>query len=158
LAKLLFEGNPNRSFAIIDATYIPIEKSQNYAAARKSWSQHKGYRLLKMMIVCGSDGYILGVHGPYFSDGKNNDEAIFKAITGVHDDGFRNFFEEGDMIIWDRGFRYVNELANSMGFEVKMPHFTTMMMNISLKLLKLVQRGQIHFRQLLRTIKWIPGL
>lgn len=76
-----------------------------------------------MMIVCGCDGYILGVHGPYFADGRNNDEAIFKAITGVHNEGFAQFFKIGDLIIWNREFRYVIELAKRLGFEVKMPHF-----------------------------------
>src|SRR5579863_5814893 len=124
LATLLFPGIPGRAVSLINATYLPIQRSRNYSKARKSWSEHKNYHLIKMMIVCGADGYILGVHGPYFANRRNNDEAIYRAITSdAGEGGYGEFFQENDLIIWDRGFRFVVELANHLSFEAQMPHF-----------------------------------
>ena len=64
------------------------------------------------MLICAPDGHILQVVGPLYADGKNNDEGIFKAMTTpeseVFDSGFGTYFEEGDIVVWDRGFRFVN--------------------------------------------------
>jgi len=53
-----------------------------------------------------------------YSDGKNNDEAIFKethtALTA--------FAQPNDFIYWDCGYRYVVQLAQGLGFEVAMPN------------------------------------
>ncbi|OXA43249.1 hypothetical protein Fcan01_22199 [Folsomia candida] len=114
-----------RAIVLMDATVIPIEKSSNYSAGRKSFSQQKMCRAIKMMVLCAADGYILQVIGPTFANQKNNDEGIFEAMTTegneLYDPGFQPYFERNDCVVWDRGFRKVVTRAERMGFDVKMP-------------------------------------
>lgn len=39
---------------------------------------HKNRPLVKPMMVTTTDGYILGVIGPFYADGKNNDASILE--------------------------------------------------------------------------------
>jgi len=36
---------------------------------------------------------------------------------------FMSFFKEGDLFIWDRGFRDCEQLVHNLGISTKMPHF-----------------------------------
>lgn len=39
---------------------------------------HKGRHLIKPALVVAPDGYILDIHGPYFSDSRNNDASMLQ--------------------------------------------------------------------------------
>ena len=68
--------NPNTNdpveIAFTDETYVYVLKSSNFRALGQSYSMHKGRHLIKPAVVVAPDGYILDIHGPYFSDFRNN--------------------------------------------------------------------------------------
>lgn len=71
-AQILY--NPYREnkvvVLIVDGTYVYVPKSANYRVLRKTFCVHKGAHLV--------------IHGPYFSDGKNNDaECLRDAMKDV---------------------------------------------------------------------------
>lgn len=74
-ANELYNEQP-KAIVICDATYAYIHKSSNFRALRQSYSMHKGRHLLKPTLIVATDGYILAILGPYFSDYYNNDAAI----------------------------------------------------------------------------------
>ena len=59
-----------------------------------------------MMLVV-TDGCILTVLGPYLADGKNSDAKITEHMLKSYSEYLRNWFNEGDVLIVDRGFRDV---------------------------------------------------
>ncbi|KAJ8676931.1 hypothetical protein QAD02_012718 [Eretmocerus hayati] len=69
-ANNLYNATPQRrrSIIYIDGTYIEVEMGGNFSAARKSYSYHEHYNLLKPTVIVGPDGYILDVLPIYFSD------------------------------------------------------------------------------------------
>ncbi|KAK3108477.1 hypothetical protein FSP39_008804 [Pinctada imbricata] len=74
------------------------------------------------MSIVLPDGYVLGRIGPYFSDGKNNDAGMIKHIMTLNND-LKDWINEGDVCVVDRGFRDVLEVFEEMGLESKMPAF-----------------------------------
>jgi len=62
-----------KAIVYIDCTYLDIEKSSCFRALRLSYCLHKGKHLVKPPVLLAPDGYILDVHGPYFSNAGNND-------------------------------------------------------------------------------------
>ncbi|CAF3002057.1 unnamed protein product [Rotaria sp. Silwood2] len=106
---------PN-AVVMIDSTYIYIQKSWNFNNQKKSYSQHKANNLIKIMAVMLLDGKWLDIYDPYYSNGYNNDELIWNALS---DDSLQQFESKGlsdqkqhlhrtflrnDMFIGDRGF------------------------------------------------------
>jgi len=75
------------------------------------------------MIYASPTGHIIDIgRAAFYADGKNNDASIF--INQTQDTtGIMSFAEQGDFLVWDRGFRDANELASHLGFSVHMPHF-----------------------------------
>lgn len=65
--------------ACIDNTYNYIEKSSNFQTLRQSYSLHKECHLIKPASIVAPNGYILNIHGPYFSDSRNNDAAMLRS-------------------------------------------------------------------------------
>ena len=123
-AKVLFaDSQTDVAIAVADGTYIYIEKSGDYAFQRRSYSVHKGRPLIKPMMLVATDGYILTVLGPYLADGKNSDAKITEHMLKTNSEDIRNWFNEGDVLIVDRGFRDVTELLNDCGIKTEMPHF-----------------------------------
>lgn len=66
------------------------------------------------------DGYILDIHGPYFSDSQNNDAATLRNEFN-NDEDINDWFGEGDIIIIDRGYRDVIPLLEESGLICRMP-------------------------------------
>lgn len=82
---------------------------------------HKIRPLLKSKMIVGTDGYILDVFGPYFADYHNNDAAITKHLL-LTNESAKNWFQENDILIVDRGFRDAVDFLEE-GFNVKMPFY-----------------------------------
>lgn len=75
--KLYPEPHIPRVIGYIDDTYSYVPKSSNFRTLGQSFCFHKGH-LLKPVLIVASDGYILEIQGPYFSDSQNNDAAILQ--------------------------------------------------------------------------------
>lgn len=123
LANRLYNQNPELPVAIayLDATYSYIPKSSNFRALRHSYSLHKGRHLVKPALIVAPDGYILDIQGPYFSDSANNDAAILQNEYENNINGIREWFENGDIFIFDRGYRDVLPYFENLGIRCKMP-------------------------------------
>lgn len=74
------------------------------------------------MMIVGTDGYILDVIGPYFADYHNNDAAITKHLL-LTNESAKNWFQENDIFIVERGFRDAVDFLEEEGFNVKMPFY-----------------------------------
>lgn len=124
-ANTLFSEEPDVPKAIVlcDGTYSYIHKSSNFQVLRQSYSLHKGRHLLKPTLIVGTDGYILAILGPYFSDARNNDAAILRAEFDRDGAALRNWFQDGDIFIVDRGYRDVIPFLETLGISHKMPAF-----------------------------------
>ena len=123
-ARVLFaESQRDVAIAVADGTYVYIEKSGDYSFQRRSYSVHKGRPLLKHMMLVATDGYILTVLGPYLADGKNSDAKITEQMLKSNSEDIRNWFNEGDVLNVDRGFRDVTDLLNDCGINTEIPHF-----------------------------------
>lgn len=91
---------------------------------RKTFSVQKNCHLVKPMVICASDGYIVDVFGPY--PAKDNDATILRDIMKTEKDldgrYFRDVFHEGDLVLLDRGFRDVAvELRTQYKLVPKLP-------------------------------------
>jgi len=74
------------------------------------------------MMVVAPDGYILHVHGMNYADSGNNDAKILESMIKCDPD-FKNYFQQGDCFILDRGFRDVLDCIENEGIQTKMPPF-----------------------------------
>ena len=123
-ARVLFaDSQKDVAIAVADDTYVYIEKRGDYSFQRRSYSFHKDRPLLKPMMLVATDGYILTVLGPYLADGKNSDAKITEHMLKSNSEDIRNWFNEGDVLIVDRGFRDVTDLLNDCEINTEMPHF-----------------------------------
>ncbi|XP_050508545.1 uncharacterized protein LOC126885834 [Diabrotica virgifera virgifera] len=126
-ANSLYNPNPDNPQAIIyiDGTYLKIPKSSNFRSLRQTYYLHKGYHLIKPVLIVGPDGYILDVQGPYFSDSRNNDAAILQHHLEDEEqdevNNLRNWLQPNDIVIVDRGYRDSIHLLNYLGLECHMP-------------------------------------
>ncbi|XP_048750412.2 uncharacterized protein LOC125662290 [Ostrea edulis] len=123
LAQSLF-GNAaqNQAIAVLDGTYIFIQKSNNFHFHRRTYSLHKGRPLVKPMVVVSTDGYFLTVVGPYLADYRNNDAAIFNHMLRSNIEDIKNWFQEDDIFVVDRGFRDALTVLEDFGIKAFMPH------------------------------------
>jgi len=71
------------------------------------------------MVIVTSDGYILSVLGPYFSDYHNNDAAITKHLFKNNLENVNQWFQADDVCIVDRGFWDAVEYLEDQGYNVK---------------------------------------
>ncbi|CAF4682511.1 unnamed protein product, partial [Rotaria sp. Silwood2] len=106
---------PN-AVAMIDSTYVYVQKSWNFNNQKKSYCQYKADNLVKMMAIMLLDGKWFDIYGPYFSDGYNNDELIWNTLSDdkvedyenkdlfAHNQQLHAIFSKNDMFIGDRGF------------------------------------------------------
>ena len=97
-----------KAIVYIDGTYLKVEISSNFQAARQSYSTHKHYYLLKPAchLLVAPEGYILDIHGPYFYNHANNDAAILNnELQKDEKNSIREWFQQGDISILDRGYR-----------------------------------------------------
>lgn len=68
------------------------------------------------------DGYILDIHGPYFSDSRNNDAAMLTNELQRDIQGIREWFQEHDLFIVDRGYRDAIPLLQELGIDHLIPN------------------------------------
>ena len=120
LAQSLF-GASNNLILVLDGTYIYINKSNNFAFQRRTYSLHKGRPLVKPMVVVTTTGHFVAIVGPYLADHKNNDAAILNHMLKSNIDNIREFLQEGDILVVDRGFRDSLALLADMGIQAEMP-------------------------------------
>ena len=108
-ANRLYNPNPNDPVAIayINGTYVYMHKSSNFRALRQSYSMHKGRHVIKPALVVAPDGYIPDIHGPYFSDSRNNNASMLENEFQMDAADLRKWFQNGDIFIVDRGYRDV---------------------------------------------------
>ncbi|CAC5385204.1 unnamed protein product [Mytilus coruscus] len=104
-AKTLFANdNDGTAILVLDGTYLYIQKSSFHLFQKMTYSMHKGRPLVKPMLIVGADGYILNVMGPYFADYHNNDASITKHLFETNAEDIKNWFQENDVLVVDRGF------------------------------------------------------
>uniref|UniRef100_T1KG68 DDE Tnp4 domain-containing protein n=1 Tax=Tetranychus urticae TaxID=32264 RepID=T1KG68_TETUR len=114
---LLADYDNEKMIVICDGTYVYHQKSAHYPFQRASYSPHKFTNLFKPMIFCMPDGWILEVTGPYSAN--QSDSTIMQDMLNTED--FKNFFQQNDIFVLDRGFRYVSAKLECSGYKVFMP-------------------------------------
>lgn len=119
----MYNPQPNeaRAIAVIDSTYAYIRKSSSFRVLRQSYSLHKHRHLLKPTLVVAPDGFILAIFGPYFSDSANNDAQILIHEFQRDGDSLRNWFQNDDIVLVDRGYRDAIPFLQLLGIDSKMP-------------------------------------
>ncbi|KAK3109068.1 hypothetical protein FSP39_022182 [Pinctada imbricata] len=123
LAEQIFGENGLQVVLVLDGTYIYIQKSLNFQFQRRSYSVHKGRPLVKPMVIVSTTGYFVSVIGPYLADGKNNDARILEHIMRSNIEDVRDWIDENDVFIVDRGFRDAVPFLSSLGINAEMPAF-----------------------------------
>ncbi|KAJ8671549.1 hypothetical protein QAD02_002808 [Eretmocerus hayati] len=121
----LYNPTPERPRVILyrDGTYVEVETSSNFSAAKKSYNLHKHHYLLKPVMLVAPDGRILDIHGPYFSDIRNNDATMLLHAFQQYLHDLRRWLQPGDIIILDRGYRDAVPFLEALGFIVYIPPF-----------------------------------
>jgi hypothetical protein len=109
----------NLIYNLIIATYIDIEKPGNFEEQRKSYCLPKKKNLFKPTLFVLPTGYILEVSDLCYSDARNNDATILKYLFETTE--LKNYVDEGDALIVDRGYRDSVEMAQERGMDVYMP-------------------------------------
>lgn len=66
--NILYNESPAKAIVYVDGTYVYIPKCTNFQVLRQTCSILKGRHLLKQILLVAPGGYILDIHGPYFSD------------------------------------------------------------------------------------------
>ena len=79
-SKTFFRGNVA---LILDGTYYFIQKSQDHAFQRKTYSLQKKRHLVKMLAIVFPDEYIVDTVGPF--SGVANDASITENILRIND-------------------------------------------------------------------------
>lgn len=108
---------------VLDGTYVYVQKSSDYEFQRKVYSSHKNRSLVKPMMVVGTDGYILSAIGPYFADYYNSDAKIVKNMFENNTENMKEWLQESDVLIVDRGFRDAVDYLEENGFRMEMPSY-----------------------------------
>lgn len=78
---------------------------------------------MKPMIVVTATGYIVSVLGPYLADSKNNDASILRHMIYHNAEELRNWLQEEDVFVVDRGFRDAQDVLEDVGIKLEMPAF-----------------------------------
>lgn len=72
-------------------------------------------------MIVAPDGYILSVLGLYFADGRNNDAAILEREYQRDVNAMRQWFQDGDIFLIDRGYRDVLPWLEQLRINCWMP-------------------------------------
>lgn len=119
MAKTLFDIPDDKACSIFDATYRLAQKSKNYAGQKQLWSEQNIMPLVKPMVGCSPDGWVLFVLGPF--DATHNDATILKDCFSRYSDEM-SIIHENDIVLLDRGFRdVVNFLTTNKKLHVYCP-------------------------------------
>ncbi|XP_043476198.1 uncharacterized protein LOC122507514 [Leptopilina heterotoma] len=117
-SKIFYAPNGDKIILIFDGTYLFIQKGADFSFQRNTYCMHKSRNLIKPMMAVYPDGYIAGVFGPY--PGKKNDASIMIELL---EKDYWSSFQEGDVLVVDRGFRDSLTHIEEKGFLSKMPSF-----------------------------------
>ncbi|XP_060085720.1 uncharacterized protein LOC132565127 [Ylistrum balloti] len=147
LAQTLFGGLMEPAILVIDGTYIYIQKSGQFMFQRRSYSMHKHRPLVKPMMFVTTTGYIVSVLGPYFADSKNNDASILNQILNSNIQEIKEWIQENDVFVVDRGFRDSMDLLQQLGIQTEMPSFS--------KQRKQHTTGESNASRLVTKIRWV---
>jgi len=120
MSRMLTKSSVQSLIIILDGTYFYIEKSSNIDFQKRSYSMQKFRNLVKAMIVCMPDGYIIEVEGVFYADGKNNDASILNYMY-AKSDGFLSICGQDATLILDGGFCDSIAVAEEQGHVVSMP-------------------------------------
>ncbi|CAC5365557.1 unnamed protein product [Mytilus coruscus] len=121
-AKTLFtNGNDDTAILVLDGTYLYVQKNSFHQFQKMTYSMLKGRLLVKPMLIVGADGFILNVMGPYFADYHNNDASITKHLFETNAEDIKNWIQENDVLVVDRGFRDAQKFLKNMNLKVEMP-------------------------------------
>ena len=122
LAQTIFGSiTSSPAILVLDGTYIYIQKSGNFKFQRRTFSMHKGRPLVKPMVIVTTTGYVLTVLGPYFADQRNNDASILTHMMTKNVENVKEWIQEDDVFVVDRGFRDSLDLLEDLGFKQKCP-------------------------------------
>ncbi|EZA52958.1 hypothetical protein X777_07635 [Ooceraea biroi] len=113
----LRQGLSNEFFKVI----FHYPRRQIVSLTIQSYCRHKGRHLVKPALIVAPDGYILTIQGPYFSDSKNNDAQMLRNEYARDGDARRAWFQDGDILVVDRGYRDVKPILEALRIHVKMP-------------------------------------
>lgn len=111
--------NDRKAIAIMDGTYVYVQKSSNYKYQKKTYSLHKYRNLVKPFLIVCCDGHILDVLGPY--PATKSDADIIKHEFSNESFPLREYFREGDIFLLDRGFRDSIPLLQNLNYSVHYP-------------------------------------
>ena len=109
----------NQFVIVCDGTYCYCQKSSNNKVQRKTYSFQKKRHLVKIFVICTSDGYIVDILGPYAA--SDNDATILRDI--IHkENSIKEMLLKEDILLLDRGFRDVaSELKQKYNLNPKLP-------------------------------------
>jgi len=111
ISKTIFNAH-DKPITIWDGTYAYCQKSSNYFIQKKR-------ALVKPFVGITTDGYYLDVWAAH--DATSNDATIMVELANTQE--FKDFFEEGDVFVFDRGFR--DAVPALKKFQVEIPEFLT---------------------------------
>lgn len=118
MAKALFDVGDENGVCLFDATYRLVQKSKNFAGQKQLWSEQKKMPLMKPMVGCAPDGYVLFVLGPY--DATHNDAVILKDCL-VRYKELLSALRKNDVAIVDNGFRDAVDSLKEKGIIAYLP-------------------------------------
>ena len=103
LFKYLF---PN-VIGVVDTTYFYIQKSEDFAVQKKTWSLYKNRNLVKELIVVLPDGTFYDIFGPFYANKIHGDDKIWNSVINSES---MNIFEKGkSSFLVDRGFQRASQ-------------------------------------------------
>jgi len=102
---------------LTDCTYIYIQHSHCFALQHATFSSHKNKNLIKVILWTYADGTIARVSGMFGSD----DDKYITEID-LKDEAFNNFFQPGDLVCTDRGFR-IGDILSKLDVGLIQPEF-----------------------------------
>lgn len=68
--KILFNGDDNEIFLLMDGTYVYTEKPSNFKLQKALYSMQKNRSLVKPFMIVLPSGYILDAPGPFLANGN----------------------------------------------------------------------------------------
>ena len=75
------------------------------------------------MVVTTTNGYILTIFRPFYSDFHNTDASILKHVMLSNYEAILSWVQDNDIMILDRGFRDSLGLLKAFGIDAAMPSF-----------------------------------
>ena len=100
---------------------IYVQKSGHNRLQRKLYCTYKYRPLVKIMMIVTTKGYIISALEPYYSDSKNNVSMMTRHIFYNNREQVRQWLQDGDVLIVDRGFRDCTPALKQLGHKTHIP-------------------------------------